>query len=226
MVPNFTLIRSRRCSLALEIRPTGEVLVRAPLTLPRAVIFAFWQAKQRWLAKSLAKIKSGEASLITPRFKPGALFLFLGKKYLLVATAGRQRNFVLDEDGFKLGRRYWYQARPLLEKWYRAAARQYLKARVRYFNRELKLPVETIGISGACRQWGSSNSRKQRVNFSWRLILVALPLVDYVVVHELAHLQEAHHGRAFWNLVGQILPDYQERRRALRKKGHLLQWLV
>ena len=69
--------------------------------------------------------------------------------------------------------------------------------------------------------WGSC-SAKGRVNLNWRLIFAPPAVFKYVVVHELCHLREAHHQAPFWRLVGEILPDFEQRRRWLRANGHLL----
>ncbi len=69
--------------------------------------------------------------------------------------------------------------------------------------------------------WGSC-SAKGRVNLNWRLIFAPPAVFEYVVVHELCHLREAHHQAPFWRLVGQILPEFEAQRRWLRANGHLL----
>jgi predicted metal-dependent hydrolase len=66
-------------------------------------------------------------------------------------------------------------------------------------------------------RWGSC-SRKKNLNFNYKLIQLPLELADYIVVHELCHLQEFNHGQGFWNLVGETIPDYKARRDELRKK--------
>jgi len=73
----------------------------------------------------------------------------------------------------------------------------------------------------AKKRWGSCNT-KANIFFSWRLIMTPLPVIDYVVVHELVHIEEKSHSKVFWNRVGSILPDYRERRRWLKDNGHLL----
>ncbi|HNT25498.1 MAG TPA: M48 family metallopeptidase, partial [Anaerolineales bacterium] len=60
------------------------------------------------------------------------------------------------------------------------------------------------------------------LSFTWRLVMAPLPVIDYVVVHELCHLQVRNHSKDFWNKVRAIMPDYKERARWLRVNGHLL----
>jgi hypothetical protein len=72
-----------------------------------------------------------------------------------------------------------------------------------------------ITITGAMTRWGSCSGRGS-VNFSWRLMLCDDDVIDYVVVHELAHLREMNHGPHFWAIVEQVLPDYKRRKEKLR----------
>ncbi|HVN67745.1 MAG TPA: M48 family metallopeptidase [Candidatus Sulfotelmatobacter sp.] len=78
-----------------------------------------------------------------------------------------------------------------------------------------------IRISNARRRWGSCGINGT-LHFSWRLARAPLPVIDYVVVHELAHLAERNHSRRFWAKVAAVLPDFRRQRRWLRKNGHLL----
>jgi predicted metal-dependent hydrolase len=78
-----------------------------------------------------------------------------------------------------------------------------------------------VRISAAQSRWGSCGIRGT-LHFSWRLIRAPLPVIDYVVVHELAHLVERNHSRRFWVKVATVLPDFQQPRRWLRMNGHLL----
>mgnify|MGYP001201134009 CR=1 FL=1 len=75
------------------------------------------------------------------------------------------------------------------------------------------------GTSNAKARWGTCHP-DGRVHLSWRLIQTPPALIDYVVVHELAHLREPNHSPRFWNWVARVMPDYKERRQALRLEGH------
>ncbi len=97
-----------------------------------------------------------------------------------------------------------------------AQARALLAARVAHFAPQLGVQPRALRLSSARTRWGSASTRGT-IALNWRLAFVPAALADYVVVHELAHLREMHHGPAFWALVAQVLPDYAERRAALRQ---------
>lgn len=90
--------------------------------------------------------------------------------------------------------------------------------RVKYFNTFYNFTYKNISIKNQKTRWGSCSSQKN-LNFNYRLILLEPELLDYVVVHELCHLQEMNHGPKFWNLVAQTMPEYKKYHIALRKKG-------
>lgn len=99
---------------------------------------------------------------------------------------------------------------------HKEGARAFLHERIAHWNNFYGFSHGRIAVKNTRRIWGSC-SRKGNLNFSYALLLLPRELADYVVVHELCHLKEHNHGRAFWALVAQALPDYRERRRELRR---------
>ena len=88
--------------------------------------------------------------------------------------------------------------------------------RVEYFAGLMGVSYGRITIREQKTRWGSC-SCKGNLNFNWKLMLMPPEILDYVVVHELAHRKEMNHSRDFWKIVEQVLPDYQERRKRLRE---------
>ena len=98
---------------------------------------------------------------------------------------------------------------------YRLLAKRDLTERVRHFAKLMGVSPTAVKISGAKTRWGSCSSKKS-INFSWRLVMAWGDVIDYVVVHELAHLVEMNHSPKFWKVVESTLPDYQERKAKLK----------
>ncbi len=86
--------------------------------------------------------------------------------------------------------------------------------RIAYFNQFYKYEISRVVIRNQKSRWGSCSGKKN-LNFNYKLVFLPLPLADYVIVHELCHLKEMNHGKNFWALVAQQIPDYKERRKAL-----------
>jgi predicted metal-dependent hydrolase len=109
----------------------------------------------------------------------------------------------------------------VLERWLRQMARLVINQRIRVINEKLKLPINRVFIKGQKTRWGSCSQQKN-LNFNWRLVMAPLPVMDYIVAHELAHLVEMNHSKKFWALVEQIYPGYKVHRAWLKKNGRLL----
>ena len=101
-------------------------------------------------------------------------------------------------------------------KIYRRLAKDYIPKRVAIYAEQMGVTPAAVKINGANTRWGSCSSRKS-LNFSWRLIMACDDVIDYVVVHELAHLIHMNHSEKFWSVVEKILPNYKERQSKLRK---------
>ena len=103
-----------------------------------------------------------------------------------------------------------------LTEWYRQEAWDHLKSRVTEFGNVLGVKPSRLKLSNARKRWGSC-SGKRSINLNWRLIMLDDRVIDYVVVHELAHLVELNHSAAFWKIVEGVFPDHKELRRRLRE---------
>lgn len=113
-----------------------------------------------------------------------------------------------------------YAENPGLEAEYRNKARTQIEARAAYFARLMGVTYNRISIRAAKTRWGSCSARGN-LNFHWKLILMPPGVLDYVVVHELAHRKEMNHSPMFWAEVERILPDYRQRRKWLKEFGPL-----
>ena len=168
---DYTLIRSSRRTMALEITRDGRLLVRAPQRAPQAVIDRFVASHADWIAAHLEK--------------------------------QRQRA----------------QSHPLLTDDEIAALRQkardILPGRVAHYAGRMGVTPTGVKITGAKTRFGSC-SAKNSLCFSLYLMAYPDPAIDYVVVHELAHIRHKNHSPAFYAEVAKVMPDYRERRKLLK----------
>jgi predicted metal-dependent hydrolase len=112
----------------------------------------------------------------------------------------------------------------LLEKTLRERARALFAERLAHYAQQLALPVPPLALSAARTRWGSCSTRSG-IRLNWRLIHFPREIVDYVVVHELAHLREMNHSPRFWAVVGQFYPNYRAARSELKRlAAHCPQW--
>lgn len=171
LLPNYTLKRSGRKTLSVEITEKAEVIVRAPLRLPQREIDRFLESRLEWINTHLESRMRRLKSI--PQLS--------------------------DADIAELKER----------------AKVFFPERTAYFSKIMRLYPTGVKITSAKTRFGSC-SPSNGICFSWRLLIYPAPAIDYVVVHELAHIAHKNHGKAFYALIGSILPDYKERRQMLK----------
>ncbi len=247
----FTLIRShRRKTIALIVQADGTLVVRAPQRAPLRQIEQLVAQKADWVRQKLVYARSHPVAA-PHQYASGEKFWFLGREYALeivgklTTEALRHRENLIkisesplvpparagvylsglhlsdQADGFLMEREALPKAAQVFAAWYRAQARSLIEERVRYFAARCGFSYRKVKITSARTRWGSCSS-KGTLCFTWRLVMAPPECIDYVVVHELAHLRVKNHSPAFWREVGAILPDYKARRKWLRVNGRLL----
>jgi predicted metal-dependent hydrolase len=214
LIIEYTLTRSKRETAAIYIRK-GCVEVRVPLQMTRRDIDRFIAAKENWITEKLA-ISRGQMEqrgMFTITY--GSMLLYRGREYPVAAREGNRVGF----DGTV------FYVPPLLTaaqiktacvQIYRRLAKSCLSAKTLDFARRMGVTPARIGITGAQTRWGSCSGQKN-LNFSWRIIMASDAAIDYVVVHELAHISELNHSARFWAIVEGVLPDYRERQALLKE---------
>lgn len=216
------VVRSRRKTIALVVQPDGRLVVRAPLRTSQKIIDAFVTSKADWIEKSRQSQHTRRKFFPKRYFIPGELFWYLGKQYPL-QLATPQRPALQFHLAFKLEEKSAPQAKKRFEHWYREQARLYLMERVQYFANLYNFQYKLIKITSARTRWGSCSARGT-LSFAWRLIMAPPEIIDYVVLHELAHTAHHDHSRDFWSLVQSMVPDYAEKRKWLKQNSHLFHW--
>jgi len=212
------IVRSKRRTIALVVTADATLIVRAPFSAPLAAIEDIISKKSSWIRRTIVTVASRPPA---PRkqFTDGEEFLYLGRNYpLSIVDDGA---FSFDGGAFRLPRRCLPDARQAFTGWYREEAFRVIRERLDRYSAASALVYDRYTVTGARSRWGSCAGRGD-VSFSWRLIMAPLEVIDYVVVHELVHIEQKDHSRRFWDKVGCILPLHEQNRRWLKTNGHLL----
>jgi predicted metal-dependent hydrolase len=221
----YYLIRSkkRRKTISLHIKEDGRIVIYTPYHTPKWEIEKFIRERQSWIVGKISetekRIKEGEKT-----FLPGERFLYLGEWYPLEMqeSTNKESPLRLVFGKFILNRDRIEEARDLFSQWYKREAKERIGERVDYYSNRFQLFPQGIKITSARSRWGSC-SRDNRLSFSWRIMMASLAVIDYILIHELAHIREKNHSKKFWAYVESVLPDYKKHRHWLRENGHLLQ---
>ncbi len=151
-------------------------------------------------------------------FETGECFFYLGNSYPLerffepfenIGVSFRTNCFYLNAREDRDLRRHYFIT------WYKKKAQDFISQRLDYFSRILKLRYESFKITSAQNRWGSC-SEDNGLAFSFRLIMAPPDVIDYVIVHELAHIREKNHSIRFWQLVEDAMPEYKTHKRWLK----------
>ena len=222
----YTLRRSARARHArLSIRPDGELVVTLPARAPERWATELVQTRHDWVVQHQDRLRSEVARFAArPALDDGRPIPLGGLAHRLEFAPlppDRKRTRVLHDDTgettlrLELARGDIRRAATILEAWLRTEARDAIERRVAVRARDLGIEPAGLAIRDQRSRWGSA-SRNGNVSFNWRLILAPAAILDYVVVHELAHLRQFGHGQRFWALVRDLVPDTDAARRWLR----------
>lgn len=215
------IIRSSRKTIALIVQRDGQLIIRAPYRASKAQIMQFVEQKATWIQTKQAEARQRTDQIQSHQFKPGERFFYLGQSYPLVISLRSRPALELTQAGFQMAQSAQPAAAETFTRWYQKQARLVLGERLQLYAARYRLNYKKLNISSARTRWGSC-STTGTISFTWRLVMAPLEVIDYVVIHELAHLIEADHSSRFWAEVGRMLPDYAKCVNWLKQNGHLL----
>ena len=222
--------RARRRSIGFVVGTEG-LSVSAPRWVALAEVEQALQAKAAWILRKLHEQQERARRLQAAKvvWQDGTSLPFLGETVILLLdprVTGAQLHSATDtlpgvpRLTLHLGLPQTAtqdQIRELVQTWLQRQARRVFEERCAHFAPKLGVRVKRLSLSSAATRWGSA-SADGSVRLNWRLIHFALPVIDYVVTHELAHLREMNHSPAFWEVVRSVLPDFERSRGALRSE--------
>lgn len=216
--------RARRKSIGFTVGPEGLV-VRAPQWVALREVDAAVQEKATWILAKLQLMRERQPTQPAPDWVHGAELPYLGGAVRLWVQTRGQPLAASDGPGASDGvmllplslppQASATQVREAAQAWFKKKARILFEERLRHFGPQLGVQHQKLSLSSARTRWGSAR-QDGHIRLNWRLIHLPLAQIDYVVVHELAHLRVMDHSPRFWDTVGEVMPDYLERRRLLR----------
>lgn len=214
------IIRTKRKTIALQVTDDAKLIIRAPFNLDDETIAEIVSKHRRWVEKKQKEASTRNQKLSPKEFVNGEGFLYLGRYYKLNIVEDQSEALKL-EGAFYLSRYALPHAQEVFIQWYKDKAFEKISERVDLYAKKRGLKYNKINITNAQKRWGSCSS-KGNLNFSWRLVMAPLPVLDYVVIHELVHLEERNHGKFFWDKVKMLMPDHKKQRDWLKRNGYLL----
>lgn len=215
---NFEVRRSdRRKTLGLTVDRSGGLIAHAPAHTSTDELSRWIGRKLLWVYRKLALKEAAAPKIRPPEFVTGESFSYLGRRYRLKVV--KEQDLPLRFDGARfLLRQSAVPAQEHFRRWYIQAGTEWLKRRAESLSRRTGTHPERIEVRDLGYRWGSCG-KNGVLYFNWKALQLPVRLLDYVIVHELVHLRERHHGPAFWSTLGNALPDWTARKEALARQG-------
>ncbi len=213
------IIRSNRKTFGLEINSSGKLIIRAPINATNDEIESVINIKSKWISKKLNYIKE-KKSFQDLEILDDSKIYYLGKPRNIYFE-DIDFPIKLSEKGIVIAKEYKEYSKQVLNKWFRDKAYQLIGKRLAEILEQTGYGITKFGITNARRRWGSCSS-KNSVNFSWRLIMAPVKVIDYVIIHELVHTEIKNHSKMFWARVEEIVPNYRESLEWLKNHSQIM----
>ena len=215
----FEVRRSpRRRTVEITVDREGELVISAPIGVDAEVLIDFVREKRFWLYTKIAEKEALQQPAAGKEFVTGEGFPYLGRSHRLLLVDEQEVPLKLESGRFKLGRHLAVDGREHFIRWYTTHALPWLQRRVARWSPRLGVEPTALEVMDLGFRWGSCG-RAGGLNFHWAAILLPPRIVDYIIVHELAHLIEPNHTPEFWARVARALPEYEQRKVWLAEHG-------
>ncbi len=198
-----------RRRLSITVRPDGSFWVSTNKTLSQKRIRSFLLEQMNWVRSSAETMDALRAQNPKKQFQSGEIYPYLGNNYELVIQESRPLRLQI-QDGKMIfsspisekkmsgeQRRYYQQK---FQNTYKKVAKKVLTTRLEYWSERMGLQAQGLSFRMQKSVWGSCSSTN-KISLNMKLIVAPLEILDYVVIHELAHILHKNHSRAFWNVV-------------------------
>ncbi|MBF0266045.1 MAG: M48 family metallopeptidase [Gammaproteobacteria bacterium] len=218
----YELKKSVRKTTSIYIERDGTITVLAPQPYDMSVIESILESKRSWIYRNLAEWEDLNRTRIEREFVNGEGFPYLGSTYKLQIVNDANQELILKNGAFILKRTALSNARDAFVRFYKTKARVRLPKLVDKYAKQMGLEPSGIKVQELKNRWASCTPEGM-LNFHWRCMMAPLSALEYIVVHELAHLKHSNHTTEFWYEIEKVLPDYPIAKGWLRLHGAALE---
>lgn len=212
--------RKKVKNITLKVKSQGTVHLTVPLNTSDEFINKFLKSKEKWIKKKVEFFKDNYKNDIKKSYIEGENHKYLGEYYKLQVISSKKEFVSLDIENkviklYVKDKQDLERKKELLHKFYIEKAKIILKELTDKYANKLNETYASIKIRGMKTRWGSCNPVKKYINFNLQLIEKPISSIEYVVLHELAHLKHPNHSKEFWNYVSFYMPDWKLRKQKL-----------
>lgn len=208
----------RRKTLGITVDRGGELVLAAPKGVADELLRDFVREKRFWIYKKLAEKEQLQRTVSKKEYVDGEGFLYLGRSYRLKLVDNQEAPLKLIEGRFRLRRDLAADGRAQFIRWYSERGSEWLARKVAEHAPRLGVTPAGAKINDLGYRWGSCG-KGNWLYFHWKTMLLPRPIAEYVVIHELVHVNHPHHTPEFWQQLERTLPDYALRKQWLATNG-------
>lgn len=213
------IIKEKRNTLSLKITNNFSLLVKSPDHISNNFINSFIESKKTWIAKTIKKLKNQNKIMNVP-YAINNDILFLGKRYKIIKKHTSIKTISFYNSYCSINKEPTCIHTFICSE-IKKIAIEFITKRTLYISKKIKLPPKKIRIKNQKTRWGSCSSKKN-INLNWKLIHAPIHVIDYVIIHELCHLEQLNHSKKFWNLVKKYSPEYPKHIKWLKENGSFI----
>ena len=214
--------KMKRKTIALSLPAPNTLSLRLPLQISNHEIKKILLEKSDWIQRHNAQLCKNENSTVNQSLNDGDLVLFKGQSLrLCIYNTIDQSSIQLSGPDLILKTMNSSTIAAQLKTWYVKQSLAYLTAQSIAWCKTMNVKINRLTIKDQKTRWGSC-SIKGNINYNWRIIMAPLPVIDYLLIHELSHLIHLNHSTAFWKLVETYCPNFKEQRNWLKVNGYML----
>lgn len=214
----YRLKKSDRKTTSIYIERDGEVLVLAPSHFDVEKIEQIIESKRSWIYRNLAEWEDLNRTKTHREYVNGESFLYFGRNYRLQIVDEQAEPLTFHYGQFKLLDSEVHNAPEHFKNFYKFKLQQRLTERLKLYQPKMRLKPFSVRVLELQNRWGSCTA-KGAINLHWKCAMLPLSVLDYVIVHELAHLEDLNHSPKFWRAIEKVMPDYAEAKKWLKFNG-------
>ncbi len=221
----YRLKKSERKTTSIYIERDGSVSVLAPAPFEHDKIEQIIEKKRRWIYRNLAEWEDLNRTRVHREYVNGESFLYFGRRYRLQLIDVKHEHGIRQSEPLKFSNGQFCLRKDAIQnapehfkQFYKVKLQKRLKERVHLYQPKMGTEPADVKVMELQHRWGSCTAKKT-LNFHWKCAMLPLSVLDYVVVHELAHIKELSHSPAFWRHVEKVMPDYEIHKSWLKFNG-------
>lgn len=211
------ITRKKMKNITIRINNEGEILVSAPQRVPNSYIENLIKEKESWIKEKLALVEKRNKNQTT--FNNKEIFYYLGVPYTIEIKNSVQERCELKERVFiiYLKENSLEKRKKLITQWIYNNFYPYIIDRTMEIGENIGYTPKVIKFRDMKTRWGSCNTLTRSITFNHQLYKKSKEIIDYVILHELAHIPYPHHQKEFWDFVEKYIPDWKLKRKQLRE---------